>query len=160
LAGVEHRSLCAIRDELREDGVPSPTGKPIWDIQAIRKLLKRDLYRPHSIEELRRAGVSEEVLRGLDPEGRCGLYYFGERRERRKRISEASPSEAGGRVYLLERYATLVREELERLPHQERHKVYKIVRLVVKLSPKGDLEMSGDLLPEPLSKNGTPYLPG
>ena len=369
MAGVERRSLCAIRNQLRQDGVPSSTGKPIWDIQAIRKLLKRDLYRPHSFEELRRAGVSEEVLRGVDPEGRYGLYYFGERRERRKRISQASPSEAGGRVYryrytsgtrppeervavpvpdagiplawveaaraslaknrrpanagrrfwdlsggilrcsecgramsarsalkkyfyyactvgpakrkpgceakkfhkaaeleewvwgklcsiltdpeklragleemiererqamlgdpvkeasllqkrlakiaerrrryqemaaqglidfeelrerlahleeeridtqaayeairsrnerleglergrrdLLEHYATLVPEELQRLPHEERHKVYKIVRLVVKLSPEGDLEMSGDLLPEPLSKNGTPYL--
>ena len=73
--------------------------EPIWDIQAIRKLLKRDLYRPHSFEELRRAGVSEEVLRGVGAEARCGLYYFGERRERRKRISEASRSEAGGRVY-------------------------------------------------------------
>ena len=69
MAGVERRSLCAIRNQLRQDGVPSPTGKPIWDIQGIRKLLKRDLYRPHSFEELRRAGVSEEVLGGRRPRG-------------------------------------------------------------------------------------------
>lgn len=74
------------------------------------------------------------------------------RKERLERLER-------GRRDLLEHYAALVPEELQTLPHQERHKVYKMVRLVAKLSPEGDLEMSGDLLPEPLSKNGTPCLP-
>src|SRR5215211_7262250 len=76
---------------------------------------------------------------------RCQAAYeaIQSRKERLKRLER-------GRRDLLEHYATLVPEELERLPHEERHKVYKIVRLVVKLSPSGDLEMSGDLLPEPL----------
>ena len=89
MAGVEGRSLCAIRDQLQEDGVPSPTGKALWDVQGIRKLLKRDLYRPYTYEELREAGVSLEVLARCDPESSYGLYWFGEHQERRKRVSES-----------------------------------------------------------------------
>jgi Recombinase len=96
MAGVERWSLCAIRDQLSRDGVPSPTGKPIWDVQGIGKLLRRDLYRAHTHEELRQAGVSEDVLASLDPESNYGLYYFGERQERRKRVSENGPN---GRQY-------------------------------------------------------------
>lgn len=60
------------------------------------------------------------------------------------------------RRVLLEEYATLVPAELVRLPHEKRRQVYKIVRLVVHLSPEGDLEMSGDLLyPPSLRKSET-----
>ena len=67
MAGVERRSLCAIRDQLSQDGVPSPTGKPVWDVQGLRKLILRDLYKPHTNEELREAGVPEDVLATCDP---------------------------------------------------------------------------------------------
>ena len=64
------------------------------------------------------------------------------------------------RRVLLEEYATLVPEELARLPHETRHQVYKIVRLVVHLSPEGDMEMSGDLLyPPSFRKSETRHLP-
>jgi hypothetical protein len=52
VAGVEGRGLCAIRKQLIEDGMPSPAGKAQWDLQSIRKLLKRDLYRPHTLGTL------------------------------------------------------------------------------------------------------------
>jgi Recombinase zinc beta ribbon domain/Recombinase len=109
MAGVEGRSLCAIRDQLQEDGVPSPTGKALWDVQGIRKLLKRDLYRPYTYEELREAGVSLEVLARCDPESSYGLYWFGEHQERRKRVSESGE---GGRVY---RYTSSTRPVRERI---------------------------------------------
>jgi site-specific DNA recombinase len=111
MAGVEGRSLCAIRDQLQEDGVPSPTGKALWDVQGIRKLLKRDLYRPYTYEELREAGVSLEVLARCDPESSYGLYWFGEHQERRKRVSESGE---GGRVYRY-RYTSSMRPVRERI---------------------------------------------
>ena len=95
MAGVEGRSLCAIRDQLSQDGVRSPTGKPVWDVQSIRKLILRDLYRPHTYEELRQL-VSPEALGRCDPESSYGVYWFGEHQERRKRISENGPD---GRKY-------------------------------------------------------------
>jgi adenosyl cobinamide kinase/adenosyl cobinamide phosphate guanylyltransferase len=73
------------------------------------------------------------------------------RQEQLERLEE-------NRRVLLEEYATLVPEVLERLPHEKRHQVYKIVRLVVHLSPDGDLEMTGDLLPEAFRKSETPRL--
>jgi DNA invertase Pin-like site-specific DNA recombinase len=48
MVGVENRSLCAVQEQLSEDGVSSPTGKARWDVQSIRKLLRRDLYRAHT----------------------------------------------------------------------------------------------------------------
>jgi site-specific DNA recombinase len=111
MAGVERRSLCAIRDQLSQDGVPSPTGKPVWDVQGLRKLILRDLYKPHTNEELREAGVSEDVLARCDPSASFGLYYFGERQERRKRVSENGPS---GREYRY-RYSSSTRPPEERV---------------------------------------------
>jgi Recombinase len=65
--GVEARSLCAVRAQLSEDGVPSPTGKVQWDIQSIRKLLRRDLYRPHTYAEMGRpALLSTSPILGRD----------------------------------------------------------------------------------------------
>jgi site-specific DNA recombinase len=75
--------------------VRSPTGKPVWDVQSIRKLILRDLYRPHTYEELRQL-VSPEALGRCDPESSYGVYWFGEHQERRKRISENGPD---GRKY-------------------------------------------------------------
>ena len=57
MAGVEGRSLCAIQQQLSENGVPSPTGKAQWDVQSIRMLLKRDLYRPHLPGDARDSGL-------------------------------------------------------------------------------------------------------
>jgi hypothetical protein len=95
MVDVEGRSLCAIQKELSEDGVPSPTGKAQWYIPSIRRLLKRDLYRPHTYAEMREL-VAPDALARLEPGKNYGVYWFGERTEPRKRVSEYGE---GGRVY-------------------------------------------------------------
>src|SRR5215210_2823732 len=110
MVGVEGRSLCAIQTQLSEDGVQSPTGKAQWDLQSIRKLLKRDLYRPHTYLEMREI-VSPDVLARLEPGGKYGVYWFGERAESRKRVSESGE---GGRVYK-HRYTSKVRPVGDRI---------------------------------------------
>ncbi len=110
MAGVERRSLCAIREQLSEDGVPSPTGKVQWDIQSIRKLLQRDLYKPHTYAEMREL-VTPDVLARLEPGTNYGVYWFGERSETRKRVSENGE---GGRVYR-HRYTSSVRPVVDRI---------------------------------------------
>ncbi len=52
VGGVEGRGLCSIRKQLIEDGMPSPAGKAQRDLQSIRKLFKRDLYKPHTLGTL------------------------------------------------------------------------------------------------------------
>jgi site-specific DNA recombinase len=110
MAGVEGRSLCAIQQQLGEDGVPSPTGKAQWDVQSIRKLLQRDLYKPHTYPEMREI-VGSDVLPRLEPGSNYGVYWFGERSESRKRVSENGE---GGRVYK-HRYTSRVRPVAERI---------------------------------------------
>ena len=46
---------------------------------------------------------------------------------------------------LLESYARMVPEELDRLSPEERHHVYKILRIKVIVYPNGDVEVSGAL---------------
>jgi site-specific DNA recombinase len=110
MVGVEGRSLCAIQKQLIEDGVPSPTGKAQWDIQSIRKLLRRDLYKPHAYAEMR-GTVDADVLAGLEPGGKYGVCWFGARMETRKRVSESGES---GRVYRY-RYTSKVRPVADRI---------------------------------------------
>jgi hypothetical protein len=67
-AGIEGRGLCSIRKQLNEDGMPSPAGKAQRDLQSIRKLLKRELYRPHTLGTLPLGGsVSSADLAVLLP---------------------------------------------------------------------------------------------
>jgi site-specific DNA recombinase len=110
MVGVEGRSLCSIQKQLSEDGVLSPTGKAQWDLQSIRKLLKRDLYRPHTYLEMREI-VGPDVLARLDPGSKYGVYWFGERAETRKRVSDSGE---GGRVYK-HRYTSKVRPVADRI---------------------------------------------
>ena len=59
---------------------------------------------------------------------------------------------------LMREYAGAVPEALSDLPPEERHRVYRMMRLEVALAPNGDIEMRGDVAP--VSKNGTAYRPG
>jgi hypothetical protein len=73
-------------------------------------LLKRDLYRPHTYPEMREI-VGSDVLARLEPGGKYGVYWFGERVETRKRVSESGE---GGQVYSY-RYTSRVCPVAERV---------------------------------------------
>ena len=73
-------------------------------------LLNRDLYRPHTYPEMREI-VGSDVLARLEPGGKYGVYWFGERVETRKRVSESGE---GGQVYSY-RYTSRVRPVAERV---------------------------------------------
>jgi hypothetical protein len=70
-------SLHAIKTTLDREGVPTPRGKGPWNKITIRRYLLSDLYKPHTLEELRTLGVAEEVLRNLDHTKRYGVWWFG-----------------------------------------------------------------------------------
>jgi hypothetical protein len=59
------------------------------------------------------------------------------------------------RAALMREYAGAVPETLSALSPEERHRVYKMMRLEVALAPDGDMEMSGDVVA--VSKNETAY---
>ncbi len=70
---------------LTRDGIKTQTGKP-WSRAQVRKTVKRDLYRPHTVAELRALGVADVVLYGdgskerpgLDPERSYGVSWHNE----------------------------------------------------------------------------------
>lgn len=107
-----------IKNTLDEERVPSPgsSASGRWSRPFLRSLILDNLYKPHTVEELRAAGVSEQVMAGLDPDGRYGIYRFegipvpipdaGIPREtvERARVNIAenrSPSRAGDRFWEL-----------------------------------------------------------
>ncbi|HYZ06698.1 MAG TPA: hypothetical protein VE691_16645, partial [Rubrobacter sp.] len=78
--------------------------------------------------------------------------------EATQRCSERVQRLERDRTVLLEEYAGAMPEALGALPSEERHRVFRILRLRVNLAPCGDLEMSGDVMPAPLSRIETPSL--
>jgi hypothetical protein len=64
------------------------------------------------------------------------------------------------RNVLLEEYAGAVPMALGALAPEERHRVYRILRLRAVLAPSGDLEMSGDVMPASFCRTETSYQRG
>jgi site-specific DNA recombinase len=71
------KGIRGVKDNLDSEHVPSPRGG-LWTTQFIRNLIPSDLYKPHTIEELRAMGVSETVLTDLDASQHYGVYRFDE----------------------------------------------------------------------------------
>jgi len=108
-----------IKEKLDDEHVPTPKPESdAWNRQFIRDMLASDLYRPHTVEEMREAGVNANVLQVLDADSVYGLYRYGEERipvpipnagipvevveaARRKIENNASPSRNAGRPWEL-----------------------------------------------------------
>lgn len=93
---AEGFGLHAIQTRLYNEGVASPTGKPIWDVQMIKKLVENDAYKPHTSRELS-VLVSPEVLDTLDLYKRYGIQWYNRQKTTTRTVSE--PDGNGGRRY-------------------------------------------------------------
>ena len=79
LVGDRRMPMYAAGRKLESEGHMAPKGGP-WRVSVIRNILRRDCYRPHTLDELRDLGVAGDVLSTLDPEDVYGVHYFGKRR--------------------------------------------------------------------------------
>ncbi|HET6885309.1 MAG TPA: recombinase family protein, partial [Rubrobacteraceae bacterium] len=93
---AEGLGLHAIQGHLYSAGVPTATGKPVWDVQMIRRVIASDMYRPHSFEEVSGL-VASEVAARLDPDGEYGIQWYNRQRVTERTVSE--PDNNGGRRY-------------------------------------------------------------
>ncbi len=93
---AEGFGLLAIQSRLYHEGVLSPTGKPLWDLQMIKKLVENDAYKPHSSEEVAEL-VSPEVAAALDPNKVYGIQWYNRQKTTTRTVSE--PDGNGGRRY-------------------------------------------------------------
>jgi site-specific DNA recombinase len=86
----------AIQTRLHAEAVASPTGDPWWPRRTLEQILRSDLYKAHTFEEI--AGlVSAEVLARLDEHAEYGVWWFGRKSTTVLSISE--PDGNGGRRY-------------------------------------------------------------
>lgn len=94
-------SLRAVAKALARDGIPSPTGKHVWNSYSLRAMILDDLYMPHTSEEIQ--GVVQEGLLTADVAGRLnpsrpyGIWWGNKVRDSLRTVSE--PAEEGGRRY-------------------------------------------------------------
>jgi site-specific DNA recombinase len=92
--------LNAIQSRLHAAGVSTATGKPVWDIQMIRRIIASDMYRPHTLQEISEL-VTPEVASQLDASQEYGIQWYNRQRVSVSTVSE--PDGAGGRRYRKER---------------------------------------------------------
>jgi len=68
--------VCAMKEKLDAERVPTPGRGMAWSRPTIRRVILDDLYKPHSVDELRELGVSETVLNTLDAGTFYGVYRY------------------------------------------------------------------------------------
>jgi site-specific DNA recombinase len=95
MVGVEGRLPGSLARIFDREGVPRPKGTKRWDRSFFRECILADIYKPHSVEEVRTV-VSAEVAARLDPEKRYGLSWFNRRGVKVGQVSEPGPE---GRRY-------------------------------------------------------------
>ena len=95
MIGAEGQTMHAVKRAFERDGVRPPLGGKHWSPKHIRECIKDDVYRPHTLDEVRRV-VTPEVAARLDPSLRYGIWWFNRRRTETKQVSEVGPE---GRRY-------------------------------------------------------------
>jgi len=65
-----------LTDTLDDERVPTPKTSTIWSRPTVRAMIRSDLYKPHTVEELRALEVSDEVVSRLDADEPHGVYRY------------------------------------------------------------------------------------
>ncbi|HEX8260371.1 MAG TPA: recombinase family protein [Rubrobacteraceae bacterium] len=95
MVGLEGSSLRKVKQRFEIEGLPTPGGKKFWSETFIREVIKDDVYRPHSFEEVQ-ALVTPEVAAQLDPDKSYGIWWFNRQRHTFKQVVENTTE---GKVY-------------------------------------------------------------
>jgi hypothetical protein len=147
-------------DEMIQQERAQMHGDPLKEAATLGKRLReiksrRSRYQEMAAAELIDFDELRERLAGLEDE-----------RNDTERALEATQLRAEhlehleqNRNVLLEEYAGAVPERLGALSPEERHRVYRAMRLRAVLTPSGELEMSGDVMPASVCRTETSYLP-
>ena len=95
MIGVEKVGVHGVITAFKKEGVPTPTGKKVWERAIVKRLVWEDSYKPHSFEELEGI-LNPEILPALDQDKRYGVYYYNRERVLTYQGAEETPR---GRVY-------------------------------------------------------------
>jgi site-specific DNA recombinase len=53
LIGVDKVGVHSVITSLKREGIPTPTGKAVWERAIVKRIVREDSYKPHSYEELK-----------------------------------------------------------------------------------------------------------
>src|SRR5215208_349543 len=143
---IQHERAQMLGDPLKE---AAPLGKRTEGIKS-----RRLRYQEMAAAELIDFDELRGRLAGLEDE-RTDTERALEATQRR---AEHLENLQQNRNVLLEEYAGAVPKRLGALAPEERHRVYRLMRLRAALAPSGDLEISGDVMPAPLGRTETSCL--
>jgi len=90
MVGSEGHSLRKTKRRFDIEGLPTPGGKRYWSETFIREVVRDDVYRAHSFEEIE-ALVTPDVAARLDPDKRYGIWWFNRQRHTFKQVVENTP---------------------------------------------------------------------
>ncbi|HLM77048.1 MAG TPA: recombinase family protein [Rubrobacteraceae bacterium] len=95
MVSAESYSLRKVKQIFEAEGLPTPAGKKYWSKTFIREVIKDDVYRPHSFEEIK-ALVTPEVTARLSTDKNYGIWWFNRKRHTLKQVVVNTPE---GSVY-------------------------------------------------------------
>jgi septal ring factor EnvC (AmiA/AmiB activator) len=135
-------------------------GDPLKEAATLGKRLReiksrRSRYQEMAAAELIDFDELRERLVGLEDERKDTERALEATQRRAEHLEHLEQN----RNVLLEEYAGAVPERLGALSPEKRHRVYRAMRLRAVLTPSGDLEMSGDVMPASVCRTETSYLP-
>ncbi len=95
MVGVEGRPLNAVKRVFDREGVPTPGGARFWYQTFLRRMVRDDVYRAHTFEEVA-AMVTPEVSARLDQDKLYGIWWFNRRQRKDRQVAEVGEN---GRRY-------------------------------------------------------------
>jgi site-specific DNA recombinase len=102
MVGREGMKLHGAKKSLDGEGVPTPGRARYWNTNFIRSVVRDDVYKPHTYDELRAmvdAGqMTRDVFGRLVPAKRYGIWWYNVRRKQTRQVAEVGPD--GSRVYV------------------------------------------------------------
>jgi site-specific DNA recombinase len=102
MVGREGMKLHGAKKSLDGEGVPTPGRARYWNTNFIHSVVRDDVYKPHTYDELRAmvdAGqMTRDVFGRLVPAKRYGIWWYNVRRKQTRQVAEVGPD--GSRVYV------------------------------------------------------------
>jgi hypothetical protein len=90
MVASEGYSLRGIKKRFEAQGLLTPAGKRYWSEPFVREVIKDDVYRAHTLEEIE-ALVTPEVATRLEPAKSYGIWWFNRKRHTYKQVAENGP---------------------------------------------------------------------
>ena len=92
MVALEGCTLYEVSRRLEKSGVRTAKGGPRWDARVIKSCITEDVYLPRTHAEMaelvERRHLSAEVLAGLEPEERHGIFWYGRKKVKTYKVRE------------------------------------------------------------------------